>query len=102
MPEITINERKITVDEGTTILEAARSVGIQIPTLCNLEHHPAQGACRVCVVEVEGARTLQASCATRRRAEPSSIFCSASTTAIASTATGAWTANCASSRIPSV
>ncbi|MFW6312619.1 MAG: NADH-dependent [FeFe] hydrogenase, group A6 [Spirochaetota bacterium] len=64
MPDITINERKMTVADGTTILEAARSVGIQIPTLCNLEHHPAQGACRVCVVEVEGARTLQAACAT--------------------------------------
>ena len=64
MPEITINNRSTEVPEGTTILDAARKAGVQIPTLCNLEHHAPQGACRVCVVEVEGARTLQAACAT--------------------------------------
>jgi len=48
---------------GTTILEAAKSMGVKIPTLC---HHPdleVAGICRICVVEVEGQRTLQASCA---------------------------------------
>ncbi len=54
----------ISVEKGTTILEAARRLNIKIPTLC---HHPdlcVAGNCRVCVVEQEGARTLQASCAT--------------------------------------
>ena len=48
---------------GTTILDAAKQLGIRIPTLC---HHPdlcVAGVCRVCVVEVEGQRTLQAACA---------------------------------------
>ena len=59
---LTIDNKEVSVKPGTTILEAARSVGIDIPTLC---HHRALvpvGACRVCVVEVEGQRTLQASC----------------------------------------
>jgi len=60
---LTINGQEIKVPLGTTILEAARSVGIKIPTLC---HHPdlcVAGVCRICVVEVEGQRTLQAACA---------------------------------------
>ncbi len=64
MPEITINNQQLVVEPGSTILEAAQAAGIHIPTLCHLEHHAAQGACRVCVVEVEGAKTLLASCAT--------------------------------------
>lgn len=54
----------ISVEKGTTILEAARKLNIKIPTLC---HHPdlcVAGNCRVCAVEQEGARTLPASCAT--------------------------------------
>ncbi len=61
---ITINNQKIEVPEGATILQAARQVGVSIPTLCNMEHREAIGACRVCLVEVEGARTLVASCST--------------------------------------
>ena len=60
---ITINGQEIKVPLGTTILEAARNVGIRIPTLC---HHPdlcVAGVCRICRVEVEGQRTLQAACA---------------------------------------
>src|SRR3989304_9031706 len=50
--------------EGMTILEVARENGIHIPTLCYLEDLPPFGACRVCVVEVEGSRTLVGSCHT--------------------------------------
>ena len=64
MLNITINSQKIQVPEGSTILQAARQIGVSIPTLCNLEKREAIGACRVCLVEVEGARTLQASCST--------------------------------------
>jgi formate dehydrogenase major subunit len=62
MIPITIDGKNLEVPAGVTVLNAAKSAGIQIPTLCN---HPAlkpYGACRLCVVEVEGARTLQASC----------------------------------------
>ncbi len=64
MHNVTINGKSVSVADGTTILEAARAAGVSIPTLCHLEHRAPLGACRVCVVEVEGARTLQASCAT--------------------------------------
>ena len=64
MLNITINKKQIQVPEGTTILEAAEKTGVRIPTLCHLQGHEALGACRVCVVEVEGARNLVASCAT--------------------------------------
>ena len=57
-----INGINVTVPEGTTILEAAKSVGIKIPTLCYLKDINKIGACRVCVVEVKGARNLAASC----------------------------------------
>ena len=60
---VNINGRDVKVPLGTTILEAAQRIGVRIPTLC---HHPdlcVAGVCRVCVVEVEGQRTLQAACA---------------------------------------
>lgn len=57
-----INNIPVSVEAGTTILEAARSVGIKIPTLCYLKDINAIGACRVCVVEVKGARSLVAAC----------------------------------------
>jgi NADH dehydrogenase/NADH:ubiquinone oxidoreductase subunit G len=63
MVELTIDGKTVSVKEGTTILEAARQAGIHIPTLCaykELNHFP--GACRVCVVEVDRARSLVASC----------------------------------------
>lgn len=59
-----INNLPIAVEEGTTILEAAKRLNFRIPTLC---HHPdltVAGNCRVCVVEIKGARLLAASCAT--------------------------------------
>jgi NADH-quinone oxidoreductase subunit G/NADP-reducing hydrogenase subunit HndD len=59
---VTINGREIEATAGATILETAQANSIRIPTLCYLEGVHAFGACRICVVEVEGARTLQASC----------------------------------------
>ncbi|HNT36160.1 MAG TPA: 2Fe-2S iron-sulfur cluster-binding protein, partial [bacterium] len=64
MPTLTIDQKTIEVPDGTTILQAARQAGIRIPTLCFLDNYPPIGACRVCLVEVEGARTLVASCST--------------------------------------
>ena len=57
-----INGIDISVPKGTTILEAARQANIKIPTLCYLKEINAIGACRICVVEVKGARSLVASC----------------------------------------
>lgn len=57
-----INGLPLTVPKGITILEAARQAGINIPTLCYLKDVNAIGACRMCVVEVKGARSLMASC----------------------------------------
>lgn len=61
---LTIDGLPVAVEPGTTILEAAGQLNIRIPTLCYLKEINEIGACRVCVVEVEGARTLQASCVT--------------------------------------
>ncbi len=60
---IEINEKKISVPLGTTILEACKQNQIHVPTLCHHDDLCIAGVCRVCVVEVEGMRTLQASCA---------------------------------------
>ena len=60
---VNINGQTVKVPLGTTILKAAQMIGVRIPTLC---HHPdlcVAGVCRVCVVEVEGQRNLQAACA---------------------------------------
>lgn len=57
-----INNVPVSVPQGTTVLEAARVAGIRIPTLCYLKEINEIGACRVCVVEVKGARSLVASC----------------------------------------
>ncbi len=62
MPTLSINNVKVSVPDGTTILQAARQAGVRVPTLCFLDNVQAVGACRVCVVEVEGAKTLVASC----------------------------------------
>ncbi len=59
---IKINNVDYSVEAGMTILEAAHEVGIEIPTLCYLKEINAIGACRVCVVEVKGARTLVTAC----------------------------------------
>jgi NADH dehydrogenase/NADH:ubiquinone oxidoreductase subunit G len=61
---ITINGSSVSGREGMTILEVAQENGIDIPTLCYIPELPPTGACRVCVVEVEGSRTLVGSCHT--------------------------------------
>lgn len=62
MVNIKINGMPLSVPKDSTILEAARLAGIQIPTLCYLKEINAIGACRICVVEVKGAKTLVAAC----------------------------------------
>lgn len=59
---IRLDGQEYLVPEGTTVLEAARLQNIEIPTLCYLKDINEIGACRVCVVEIEGLRSLQASC----------------------------------------
>lgn len=63
MVELTINNLKVKAEEGMTILDAAKSVGISVPTLCHMKNLSPTGACRMCVVEVEGQRNLLPSCA---------------------------------------
>ncbi len=60
--QFTIDNQQVEVPEGTTILEAAKSIGIYIPTICFHQACTANALCRICVVEVEGARTLIPSC----------------------------------------
>ena len=59
---VQINGKEVTVEPGTTILEAARKVNIHIPTLCYHDDLCITGICRICLVEVDGERTLQAAC----------------------------------------
>lgn len=67
--QITIDGKVIQVPAGSTILEAAHTIGIEIPTLCHLDLHDTKmvnkaASCRICVVEVEGRRNLAPACAT--------------------------------------
>ena len=62
MVNLTINGTKVSVKEGTTILDAAKSIGETIPTLCYLKEINEIGACRVCVVEVEGTERCVTAC----------------------------------------
>ena len=59
---LTINGRTVHAPAGTTILKAAQSAGVEIPTLCYHPNLTANGICRLCVVEVVGARNLQPAC----------------------------------------
>lgn len=61
---LTIDGRAIDVERGTTILEASKRMGIEIPTLCHLEGISASASCGVCVVEAKGAKSLLRSCVT--------------------------------------
>jgi NADH-quinone oxidoreductase subunit G/NADP-reducing hydrogenase subunit HndD len=65
MKHITINGKPYEVDDESTIIEAAKQNGIQIPSLCYLAGVHEFGSCRICVVEVEGAKTLVPSCMTK-------------------------------------
>jgi len=62
--KLNIDGNKVKVREGTTILEAAEANGIEIPTLCHIKEQSPTGACRICVVEVVGSRTLAGACHT--------------------------------------
>lgn len=69
--ELTIDGKKVTVPEGTTILAACATLGKEIPTLCYLETLHPVNVCRICVVEIEGARVLAPSCS--RQVEPGMV-----------------------------
>jgi len=68
MVEVKIDGKPVSVAEGSTILDAARKLGIDTPTLCYLESLTPVNVCRVCVVELEGSRTLVPACS--RKVEP--------------------------------
>ena len=74
MINIKINNIPVSVEKGTTILEACRQIGINIPTLCFLKDINEIGACRMCVAEVKGARSLVASCVYPIDREGTEIF----------------------------
>ncbi|MEW5977401.1 MAG: 2Fe-2S iron-sulfur cluster-binding protein [Acidobacteriota bacterium] len=69
--KLTIDGQEVSVPEGTTLLEACRELQIETPTLCYLENLTPVNVCRVCVVEVEGSRTLVPACS--RKAEPGMV-----------------------------
>jgi predicted molibdopterin-dependent oxidoreductase YjgC len=69
--EVTIDGVKVTVPEGATLLDACRTRGVETPTLCFAENLTPVNVCRVCVVELQGARVLVPSCS--RRAEPGMV-----------------------------
>jgi len=62
--QLVLNGRTVSFESGQTILDVARENGVDIPTLCYLKDAAPTGACRICLVEMEGAKTLVASCAT--------------------------------------
>jgi len=66
--DMTLDGRTVTAPEGSTILDACRAEGIDVPTLCFLESLTPVNACRLCVVEVTGSRVLVPACS--RRVEP--------------------------------
>ncbi len=63
MVKVTIDGFALDVPDGTTVLEAAKRIGVRIPTLCAYEGLAIHGGCRLCIVEVEGTRNLPAACA---------------------------------------
>ena len=65
MVKITIDNMPVQVNEDMTILEAARSIGVNVPSLCFLKEINEIGACRICVVEIKGVDTLVTSCNTK-------------------------------------
>ena len=66
--DIKVDGQPVSVPEGSTILDAARKLGIETPTICFLESLTPVNVCRVCVVELEGSRTLVPACS--RKVEP--------------------------------
>ncbi|WP_077965578.1 NADH-quinone oxidoreductase subunit NuoG [Ensifer adhaerens] len=64
MVSVTINGQILEVEAGSTVLQAAQRLGIDVPTFCYLKRLPPLASCRMCLVEIEGLRRLQPSCAT--------------------------------------
>ena len=71
MVEITMDGNPVSVPQGSTLLDAARSIGIDTPTLCFLENLTPVNVCRICMVELEGSRTLVPACS--RQVEPGMV-----------------------------
>ena len=69
-----LNGKETPFKQGQMILEAARNGGIEIPTLCYLKGSTPTGACRVCCVEVKGARSLVAACSTPVTSGDGSVY----------------------------
>jgi predicted molibdopterin-dependent oxidoreductase YjgC len=69
--ELTVDGGKVSVPEGSTLLDACKAAGVSTPTLCFAENLTPVNVCRICVVELEGARVLVPSCS--RRAEPGMV-----------------------------
>jgi ferredoxin len=67
MPKLTIDEREVVVDDGATILDAAKKLGVGIPTMCFLQGYEPATSCMVCVVKIGGADGLVPACATIAR-----------------------------------
>ncbi|MEG0371734.1 MAG: 2Fe-2S iron-sulfur cluster-binding protein, partial [Clostridium sp.] len=65
MVTLIIDNKNVTVPKGTNIVEAAKSIGIEIPTFCYDKSLTASGSCRMCVVEVDGWRGLSTACSTK-------------------------------------
>ena len=66
---LTIDNREVSVPPGTSVLDAARTLGIDIPTMCHYAKLTPVGACRLCLIEIEKVRGLQPACATPVRPE---------------------------------
>jgi len=66
---LTIDGRAVAVPAGSTLLQAAEAAGVTIPVLCYFAHTTSNGLCRLCVVELEGNRSLQAACVTQARTD---------------------------------
>jgi len=62
---LTIDDNPVSVPEGTTIMKAAETIGVYIPRLCYVPDLGIEGACRICIVEVEGSKNYRVSCATK-------------------------------------
>jgi len=69
MVKFSIDEQEVQVPEGTTILDACRGLGIDTPTLCQLENLTPVNVCRACVVEVQGSRVLVPACSRKVEAD---------------------------------
>jgi NADP-reducing hydrogenase subunit HndD len=67
MIKLTINGNDVEVEEGATLLDAARAAGVHVPTLCHSPRFPPRAVCRLCVVDVEGHEHPQPACATKAR-----------------------------------